>query len=73
MKKKKLLITLINNDQHRIELGGSSLSIGQPLNSPENLGAAVNVARSGFCIDPKAPEPEIVPPSQIKSVKLILE
>ena len=53
-----------------IELGGQH-DIGRPLNHPEFIGAAVNVARSGFCIDPKAKEPVIIAPSQIKSVQII--
>lgn len=45
--------------------------VGQPLNSMETMGAAIQIARSGFVLDPTSPQPEIVAPSQIVSVKII--
>ena len=73
MKKKIILITLLDGVQHRIELSSTPNTIGQPLNSPNNIGQALRVANTGYCIDPDAAEPTVVPPSQIKTVKLILE
>lgn len=71
MKKKYAKIITTKGKEYLMPLGGSSLNIGQPLNAPENIGAALRIANTGFCIDPKAPAPEIIPPAQIESVQLI--
>ena len=73
MKRKLIAITLVDGSQHQIELAPTPNTIGQPLNSLNNIGQALRVANTGFCIDPNAAEPVLVPPSQIKSVKLIQE
>ena len=70
---KKIKITLVNGDIEHIALTADKHEIGKPLNHPEYIGLAVLVGHKGFCIDPKAPQPVIVPPSQIKSIQLIDE
>ena len=67
--KKFLKITTIDGTEHLMPFQNQKL--GEALNSPNNIGLAVNVARSGFCLDEKATEPVIIAPSQIKSVQLI--
>lgn len=70
---KKFIITLSDNKEYELSIGGDAQNIGKPLNHPEYIGAAVNIARSGFCIDTKAKEPVIIAPSQIVSVKIVNE
>lgn len=71
--KKLFLITLVDGNEYRIELGEPRDKIIRALNHPEHLGAAINIARSGFCVDPKATMPRIIAPAMIKTVDIILD
>lgn len=72
---KKFIITLVDNKEYELPVstGNANMSIGKPLNHPENIGAALTIASRGFCIDTKAANPVIIAPSQIASVKLVNE
>ena len=71
MKNHFVSITTLDDKVYLVPMKKDLSIIGKPLNHPEHIGHAVNIARSGFCIDNDAKEPIIVPPSQIKSVQLI--
>jgi hypothetical protein len=77
MKRKYLLITLIDGSEHEHDIENLANMVQVPIGAPAShqgyLTLAQLVATKGFCPSEKANPPTWIAPSQIKKVSIVIE